>query len=155
MHGFIPTSRAGLMLDVVVVAMFAVLPMMAWSIYLVRYKRNYVLHRKVNLSIAGTLLVAVVLFEVDMRIHGWKHLAEPSTLYHSWVFPTLYVHLVFAVLTVILWVMTVVSALREFSGTPKPTPGRHFHKRFARLAALGMCGTALTGWAFYIAAFMF
>ena len=154
MEGFIPASRAGFMLDVVVVAMFAVLPLMAWSIYLVRYRKNYKLHRKVNLSIAGTLLVAVVLFEIDIRLHGWRHLAESSALYETWVDPILYVHLIFAISTVLLWVMTVVSAMREFSANPRPTPGKHFHRRFARLAALGMCGTAVTGWVFYITAFM-
>lgn len=143
------------MLDVVVVAMFAVLPLMAWSIYLVRYRRNYSLHRKVNLTLASTLLITVVLFEVDMRINGWRHLAMPSSLYGTWVFPILYTHLVFAILTVILWIMTVYTALREFPKKPRvEKPVRHLHKHFARFAAAGMLGTAMTGWAFYVAAFM-
>jgi uncharacterized membrane protein YozB (DUF420 family) len=155
MQGFIPASRASLMLDVVVVAMFAVIPLMVWSIYLVRIRRNYKLHRKVNIAIAGTLFFAVVLFEVDMRLNGWRHLAVASSLYETWVNPALYIHLVFAISTVILWIMTLVSAMREFSSKPKPTPGRNLHRRFARFAALGMCGTAVSGWVFYVAAFMY
>lgn len=154
MHGFIPTSRAGLMLDIVVVAMIAVIPLMAWTIYLVRIQRNYTLHRKVNLAIAVTLLITVVLFEIDMRVYGWRHLAEASALYDTWVFPALYLHLIFAITTVILWVVTVVSAMRAYSSKPKPSPSRNTHRRVARFAAFGMCGTAFTGWAFYIVAFM-
>lgn len=154
MEGFIPASRAGLMLDIVVVAMFGVLPLMAWSIYLVRYRKNYKLHRKVNLAIASTLLITVVLFEIDIRLHGWRHLAESSVLYDSWVNPVLYIHLAFAIGTVLLWIVTVVAAMKEYSSTPRPTPGRYFHRRCARFAAIGMCGTAVTGWAFYVTAFM-
>ena len=152
-EGFIPVSRASFMLDVVALAMFAVIPTMIWSIYLAK-RGKFALHRKVNLGIAGLLLGAVTLFEIDIRLYGWRHLAEASAVYDTLVEPVLYVHLVFAIATTLLWIVTVAGALRRFKSQPEPGPYSPFHRRIAKLAALGMCGTAGTGWAFYIVAFM-
>ncbi|MGC3968190.1 MAG: hypothetical protein QM775_12715 [Pirellulales bacterium] len=72
MPGFLGT-RASLMLDVVFLAMFAVVPILFWSIYLVRAKRNYRLHKQVQVTLSLVLLVAVTLFEVDMRCYTpWR-----------------------------------------------------------------------------------
>ncbi len=68
--GFLGT-RASLMLDVVFAAMFVVLPVLAWSIQQVRYHRRYVLHKRVQLLLGTVLLVAVTLFEIDMRLNDW------------------------------------------------------------------------------------
>jgi len=152
-EGFIPVSRATLMLDVVALSMFAVVPTMIWSIWLAKRGR-FSLHRKVNLGIAGLLLGAVTLFEIDIRLHGWRHLAEASVVYDTLVEPVLYLHLVFAIVTTLLWIITVAGALRRFKSRPEPGPYSPAHRRIAKLAAYGMCGTAATGWAFYIVAFM-
>ena len=66
MDGFLQT-RASIMLDVVFLAMFAVVPLLGWSIHLVRNRRNYALHKRVQLTLGILLLVAVTLFELDMR----------------------------------------------------------------------------------------
>jgi hypothetical protein len=80
-NGFLGT-RASFMLDVVVLAMLAVLPLLAWSIYLVKYRHQYALHKKMQLILAGLLLVAVGAFEVDMRfITDWEERAAPSPYY--------------------------------------------------------------------------
>lgn len=152
--GFIPHSRASFMLDFVAIAMLAVIPLMGWSIYVVKYRRDYALHRKVQLLTACVLLAAVLLFEVDMRLYGWRHLAEESSLYRTLVDPILYIHLGFAITTTALWAWTVIGALRRFRKTPAPNGYSSRHRRVAKLAAVGMCGTAVTGWGFYITAFM-
>jgi len=96
MPGFLPFSRASFMMDVIALAMFAVIPVMAWSIYIVKYRGQYALHRKAQLSLGGLLLVTVTLFEVDVRLHGWRQNAEASPYYTTWLNPVLYVHLAFA-----------------------------------------------------------
>src|SRR5438034_10557517 len=73
--GFIPGSRGSLMLDVVFVAMFVVVPLLAASIYLVKYRQKYALHKRLQLAMAAVLLVAVLLFELDIRINGWEERA--------------------------------------------------------------------------------
>jgi putative membrane protein len=158
--GFVPGSRGSLMLDVVFVAMFVVVPVLAASIYLVKYVRRYALHKKLQLVMAGVLLVAVLLFEVDIRINGWEQRAAPSPFFdaaNKWNCPaglSLIVHLSFAVPTLVLWVAVVVGALRNFSRPPTPGAHSRWHSRWGMIAAVGMLLTALTGWVFYWLAFV-
>jgi putative membrane protein len=158
--GFIPGSRATIMLDVVFVAMFAVVPVMAWGIWLVRSKRNYLLHKRVQLTLATVLLLAVTAFEIDMQlISGWRERAEPSPYYAAadgvnWVMRSLYLHLFFAVPTAFLWVFVVVQALRKIPNPPRPCTYSPKHKFWSWIAAGEMTMTAITGWIFYWLAFM-
>lgn len=153
LDGFLGT-RASLMLDLVFLAMFAVVPAMGWSIYQVKYRRRYLLHKRIQLALALVLLATVVLFEGDMRIHGWAERAKPSPYYGSWVQYSLYIHLPFAVSTALLWIFVTVRALRRFPCPPAPNEHSPSHVFWAKLAALDMLLTALTGWAFYGLAFV-
>jgi putative membrane protein len=158
--GFLPGSRATIMLDVVFVAMFAVVPIMGWSIWLVRTRRNYKLHKKVQLTLGTVLLIAVAAFEIDMQfISGWRERAQPSVYWgeggvSSWVIRSLLVHLFFAVPTAILWVFVIVEGLRKIPNPPRPSPYSKRHIFWARLAAIEMTMTAVTGWVFYCLAFV-
>lgn len=152
-------SRASLMLDVVFLAMFAVLPALGWSVWLVRSRRSYALHKKVQLGLAAVLLVTVAVFEIDIRLHGWRDRARPSRFYGSdsqWglVDVSLAVHLVFAVSTAVLWVWVVAGAWRHFADPPLPNAYSQKHRRLGWLAAIDMALTALTGWIFYLLAFV-
>jgi hypothetical protein len=153
--GFLGT-RATLMLDLLVVAMFAVMLVLAWSIYQVRYCRRYQLHKWTQITLAAVLLVTVVLFELDIRFHGWTGRAagqaggEPAAA----VWYALYVHLFFAVTTVVLWPAVIFLALWNFPNPPRPALHSRIHVPLARLAALDMMCTAVTGWVFYWLAFV-
>ncbi len=158
MDGFLGT-RAGLMLDVVALAMLVVVPVLAFSIYQVKYRRNYRLHKRIQLALGLVLLVAVTIFEVDVRLHGWRHRAEASP-YSShdgstdWVVVSLAIHLVFAVTSAVLWVVVIYRALRNFPNPPVPGAHSAWHIPWARLAAIDMTCTAITGWVFYWLAFV-
>lgn len=148
-------SRASLMLDVVFLAMFLVLPLLGWSVWLVRYRRNYALHKRVQLLLGSVLLLAVAAFEVDMRLYtDWRKLAEASPHYPQPLAGVLYVHLVFSISTALIWVYVIVQALRKIPDPPGPSAYSRQHVFWARLAALGMAATAVTGWAFYYLAFV-
>lgn len=153
MDGFLPGSRASIMLDVVFIAMFLVLPIMAWSIAQVR-KGRYSLHKKVQLTLGLVLLLAVTAFEIDMRFFtDWAARAADSAYYPGGVYAALYIHLVFAVTTALVWVWVIATALRRF---PRPVaPGDHSrsHRRWGWIAAWDMALTAITGWIFYYLAF--
>ena len=154
LDGFFTFSRASGVLDIVALALVVILPVLAYSIYLVRVKKRYDAHRRIQVALSIVLVAAVAVFEVDMRVHGWRHLAEPSRFYDTLVHPTLWVHLFFAVTTTVLWAWVVVGAVRNF---PKPTVPSAYsarHKKLAWIATVGMVCTALTGWAFYILAFV-
>ena len=147
-------SRATLMFDVVSLAMFLVLPVLTWSIYEAKYRHNYALHKRLQVGLGLVLLVAVLLFEVDIRTHDWKPLTEASPYHDTTLWPMLWVHLFFSISTTLLWIVTIVLALRKFPNPPTPGPHSRIHVPLARTAALFMFCTALTGWTFYWMAFV-
>lgn len=155
--GFLGT-RASFMLDVVFLAMFAVIPLMGLSIGLARYRRLYGAHKTLQLTLGTVLLVAVLAFEIDMRFFtDWEELAAPSPYYaaETWcpVWIALAVHLAFAVPTTLLWVVVIYRALRGFARPPRPGPHSGSHMLWGRVAGFGMLMTGVTGWVFYYLAF--
>jgi hypothetical protein len=152
--GFLGT-RASLMLDVVVLAMVVILPALGWSVWLVRYRRRFLLHKRVQLAMGAVLLVAVAAFEIDMRLFtDWRKLAEPSPYYPRVVDLALYVHLGFSISTTLLWLYVTAWALRHIPSPPAPSPASGPHIFWARLAAWDLVATAVTGWLFYWLAFV-
>ncbi len=152
-------TRGSIMIDFVFLAMFAVVPIMAISIYLAKVRRQLDWHRRIQLILGAVLAVAVTAFELDMRLFtDWQALAAPSPYFQagSWclVWVSLAVHLCFAIPTTLLWVFVIVQALRHFPTPITPNAYSVKHIFWARLAALGMLMTAVTGWGFYWLAFV-
>ena len=154
-NGFLG-SRASVTVDVVFLAMFLVVPVLGWSVWQVKFRRNFMLHKRIQLTLAAVLLAAVAAFEFDMRfISGWRERAEPSAYWASGVVQTsLYVHLLFSISTFCLWLYVVVGALRNIPNPPGPSAYSPRHIFWARLAAIDMVMTAITGWIFYWLAFV-
>lgn len=162
-EGFIPGARGSLMLDVVFVAMLLVVPLMGWSIYHARYRKRdpnaLQFHKRLQLTLAIVLLLAIVAFEVDLRFFSdWELRAAPSRFYEAgvWnaVWYSLTVHLVFAVPTTFLWAYVVIAAWRKFPNPPAPSEHSRSHVFWGRWAAFTMLMTAVTGWIFYVLAFV-
>jgi hypothetical protein len=154
--GFLGT-RASFGMDLVLVGLIALLPVLAWSIHLVR-NRAYTAHKRLQIFIAAALLVAIVVFEIDVRlISDWKVRAAAGGLNPWWpagALTALGIHLVFAISTLVLWVWVIWEAFLRF---PVPAaPGSHGsrHRFMARLAALDLVLTAVTGSVFYWLAFV-
>lgn len=147
-------SRASFMFDFVAVAMVLVVPALTYSIYLVRVRKDYLTHKRLQLGLGAVLLLAVILFEVDIRFHDWKHLTTSSPYHGTILFPFLYFHVLLASSTTLLWIWTIAGALRKIPNPPGPSSYSPFHRRLARLAAIGMYLTAVTGWTFYYMAFI-
>jgi len=155
LEGFLGT-RASFMLDVLVIAMVVVVAVLAWSVYQVKYRRSYQLHKWVQVGLGLVLLVAVIVFEVDVRLYGWEDRAAGVIGGHAsrMVWNALAIHLVFAVAATILWPVVIIRALLNFPNPPAPGPHSRFHLRWARIAAIDMLVTAITGWTFYYLAFV-
>lgn len=153
--GFLGT-RASFMLDFVVVAMVFIVVIMAWSIYQVRYHRRYALHKRTQLTLAVVLLIAVTAFELEMRLYGWEDRAAGALggTANSTVWAALYTHLLFAISSAILWPTVITRAWRRFPALAGPNEHSRSHIFWARLAALAMLLTAVTGWVFYWLAFV-
>lgn len=160
-HGFLGFD-ASFMLDVVVCALVLVVPMLACSIYTVKIRRNFLLHRNLQLALAVVLLLAVSAFELDMRLHGgWMNIvnkdpAQPRLTGDELglVRQVLYLHLFFAVTTPLLWVATIVLALRRFPKPPQPGEHSRLHKKLGWLSTIDITLTSVTGLLFYYLAFV-
>ena len=158
-NGFLG-SRGSLMLDVVFLAMFAIVPVLAYSIYLVRSRRRFELHKRIQITLGLVLLLAVTAFEIDMRFFtDWRERAVPSRYYDpvdGWntVWSALAVHLFFAIPTPLLWIFVIARAIRNFPHPLQPGAHSRSHIFWAWLATVEMGMTALTGWIFYWLAFV-
>jgi putative membrane protein len=151
--GFLPLSRASFVLDFIALAMAAVIPVMLVSLYQVRQRKNYDVHRRLQVVLGIVLGLAILVFELDMRLNGWRQYAEPSPYYKTLVIPSLIFHLGFAIPTLFLWIFTLTMALKHRIHV---TSGKYRsqHKIFGWLSALAMIGTTLSGWLFFWLAFM-
>ncbi|HVJ69505.1 MAG TPA: DUF420 domain-containing protein [Caulifigura sp.] len=153
---------ASLMLDVVVCALVAVVPLLLWSLFEVKVRRRYRVHRNIQLTLAAVLLVAVLLFEVDMRLQGgWQNIINRDSAHPrlagealDQVRNLLYVHLCFAVSTPVLWAVTISLALKRFPNPPAPGPHSALHKKLGWLSVIDIVMTSVTGLAFYYMAFV-
>ncbi len=151
------------MLDFVVCALALVVPLLLWSLWLVKFKRQYALHKRLQIALGIILLVAVTAFEVDVQmVHGgWESIVAKQQLSPealagkiTAVRPWLLVHLVFAVTTPVLWTVTLVLALRRFNSPPVPGKHSRLHKTLGWASAIDITLTSVTGLLFYYVAFM-
>ncbi len=153
--------NATFMLDAVVCALALIVPVLAASIYLVKVRRRFALHRTIQLCLAGVLLLAVAAFEVDVQIihQGWAnivHEARPEISADDldFVHLVLRVHLVFAESTPLLWAVTLTLALLRFGNPPAPSRHSAWHKYLGWFSAADLALTSITGLAFYYFAFV-
>jgi putative membrane protein len=148
------------MLDVVVVSMFFVLLVLGYSVYAVKQNKLYPRHKMIQLALASTLLVVLLLFEIDVHfIDKWMVRADASPYFDAatksgLVVYALAVHLFFATSTFALWLLIILRALAHFPSPPSPGDHSRFHKRWGTVAALDMVMTTFTGWVFYWLAFV-
>jgi uncharacterized membrane protein YwzB len=160
-HGFLGNG-ASLMLDVVVVALVLVVPVLAWSLYEVKVRRNFQRHKLLQMTLGIVLLAAVLAFEVDMRLQGgWEQIINrdpesprllPEQL--AAVKRVLMIHLIFAVSTPFLWAATMILAVRRFAQPPVPGEHSQLHKTLGWLSVLDLTATSVTGLWFYYVAFV-
>ena len=149
------------MLDVVVCALTLIVPLLAYSIYLVKGPGNYRRHKALQILLTALLLLAVLAFEVDVQLMhgGWENIVakrqpSPPTEHLAFVRQLLMVHLVFAASTPVLWGVTIYLALKRYSSPPMP--GRHspLHKKLGWLSVLDLVATSTTGVLWYYYAFV-
>lgn len=150
------------MLDVVVCALVLVVPALLFSLYLVKIRKNYLLHRNMQLALGIVLLIAVGAFEIDIRLHGgWENIVNknpeaPRLAGEAFDFvrTLLWVHLVFAVTTPFFWIATIVLALKRFPKPLGPCAHSKLHKKLGWISTIDITLTSVTGLLFYYYAFV-
>jgi putative membrane protein len=153
--------RTSFMLDFVVVALVLVVPILLFSLYAVKVRRQYALHRNLQLLLGVVLLIAVGAFEVDLHLvqGGWENVVakqQPAltTERVAHVRALLRIHLIFATTTPLLWIVTIALALRRFPNPPQPGPHSRLHKILGWLSTIDLSLTSVTGLIFYYGAFV-
>lgn len=164
-----PTS---FMLDFVVCALVVLVPLLLFSLWAVKVRKDFKLHRNLQVLLAGVLFLAVGAFEVDMQWvqGGWENVmnkqleridGEPSEAQLAAhkersenARGVLYIHLVFAISTPVLWLVTLILALKRFPNPPVPGQHSKAHKSLGWLSTLALVATSVTGVWFYCVAFV-
>ncbi|MEX2286643.1 MAG: DUF420 domain-containing protein [Planctomycetaceae bacterium] len=160
-NGFLG-HNASFMLDVIVCALVLIVPTLVASLYLVKVRRAYAVHRNIQLALGVVLLTAVTAFEIDIRQHGgWEAIVnkpgQPQRLAGdslAYVTSVLRVHLVFAISTPLLWAVTILLALKRFPSPPLPGDHSNLHKKLGWLSAVDIVLTSITGLYWYYIAFV-
>lgn len=155
-------NDSSFMLDFVVTALVLIVPVVLYSLYLVKFKKNFVAHKNLQITLGIVLLVAVAAFEVDMRLQGgWEsiinknvELPRKNATELASIQKVLWIHLVFAVTTPILWLITMVGALRNIPKPAQPCPYSSLHKKLGWLSTIDLVLTSITGLWFYYVAFV-
>lgn len=153
--------NASFMLDVVVCALLLVAPALLYSVYEVKFRRHYVRHRNLQVTLGAVLLVTVVAFEVDLQIvhNGWESIvtAARPTLSEAdlvRIRGVLWIHLVFAISTPLLWIVTLTLAWKRFPSPPAPSAHSRLHKTLGWISTGDLLLTSATGLLFYYVAFI-
>lgn len=161
-HGFLgyPTT---FMLDFVVCALALVVPLLLRSLWLVKFRKQYAAHKRMQISLGVILLLAVTAFEVDVQlVHGgWENIVAQQQLSPeglaakvSAVRPWLLLHLLFAITTPVLWIITMTLALVRFRHPVAPTTHSGLHKILGWASTIDITLTSVTGLLFYYVAFV-
>ncbi len=160
-HGFLGYDSS-LMLDVVATALVLVVPVLGFSIGQVKQGR-FELHKRLQLGLAIVLLLAVGAFEFDLQwVHGgWEHVVnknpeQPRLTGDAYKLAqrVLSVHLLFAVSTPLLWLITIGLALQRMPSRPGPCAHSSLHRKLGWASTIDLVLTSVTGLAFYYCAFM-
>ena len=153
--GFLGT-RADLLMDVVVLSFIAILPVLIWSWRLARHKQQFRLHRRVQMVLALTLLVVVVVFEYDLSKSGGIFELTKSSTYAGTVLlnTTIYVHTLFAIAASLIWLALIGFSLWKFGANPEPGKFSHTHRAWGKAGMITMMLAGLTSPPLYYLGFV-
>ena len=131
------------------------------GLYSVKIRRQYTLHRNLQLLLGVVLFVAVGAFEVDLQWiqGGWAKVVakreSPLTADQlAFVQRVLRIHLIFAISTPLLWIATITMALRRIPSPPAPCAHSVLHKKLGWISTIDIVLTSITGLIFYYFAFV-
>ena len=152
--GFLGT-RAPLFMDIVSVIV-ALLPLLIFGAIGLAKKRNYRAHESVQKLLFIITVVVVAFFEYGVRVAGgYKNLMEGSSVGHNYLIYVLIFHIIIAVVTLVLWVMTLVYAKRYKKQRTLPGLYGRVHKKDGQRTFIGIILTMLTGGWVYALLFVY
>ena len=142
--GFLGT-RAPLFMDIVSVIVF-LLPFLIFGAISLAKKGNYSAHESVQKLLFVVSVIVVAFFEIGVRMEGgYKNLMEGSSVSHDYLLYVLIFHIIISVITLILWVKTLLSAKRYKRQSTLPGLYSQAHRKDGQYTFIGIILTMLTG----------
>ncbi len=111
-------------------------------------------HRNLQAGLLLAAIVAVLMLEISIRFGNAGEAYVASSLYGPALIGLFAVHLAVAVPTFILWCVLAALSWRRFSRT-LPGPFGRKHRRWGKLAFVGLCLSSATGTGLYVMGFAF
>lgn len=153
-RGFLGT-RADLLMDVVFVSTLLTPFVVAWGIRFAS-RGDFRRHRAVQVTLLVVLLVAVALFEVDVRLSGGSgSLMKGSSYAGTGLLRGITLaHVLANVATFVTWLVLTVKSWRRFGGPDFPGRWKRVHRRLARFVFGGLVFGAVSAVAMYVLGFV-
>ncbi len=154
-QGFLGT-RADVLMDLVVVSFAVVLPALFVSWRKAR-AGEFGVHKRVQVTLFAVLAVAVLLFEVDLRMSGGIFELTRESVYAGTLLlnGSIWFHVALSISTSVVWIWLVIVSLRRFPSPPAPAAFSTTHRRVGRVGMIGMGLTGITGIELYVLGFLF
>ncbi len=153
-QGFFGT-RADVLMDVVFVSTLATPFIVVWGIGFAR-RGDFRRHRAVQTTLLAVLLVAVVLFEVDVRLSGGSGSLMKGSSYAGtgWLRGVTLAHVLANVVTFFTWLVLVVKSWRRFETPALPGTWGPRHRLLGRLVFAGLVFGAVSAVVMYVLGFV-
>ncbi|MFZ5438477.1 MAG: DUF420 domain-containing protein [Myxococcota bacterium] len=151
--GFFGT-RADLLMDVILVATLSTPFILAWAISLAK-KGQHQKHRVVQVTLLVVLLLAVGLFETEIRLSGGSGSLMKGSSYAGtwWLRGILLAHVLANVVTFFTWLVLVFRSGKRF-GTELPGAFTPSHRRVGKLVFAGTVFGAVSALIMYVLGFV-
>lgn len=150
-------SRATGATDVAYLLLLAIIPLFVWSLETLLVRRNYLLHKRIQLALTPPFFIASGILACDFLLGDWRSRAvkaageaiAPVTLM------TLAIHVAFLATSCLIWFVLLIAAIRRIPNPPGPCEFGPTYLFWIVLLGLQTFLAMLTGWEFYMLAYCF
>jgi len=152
--GFLGT-RAPFFMDFVTLIV-AMLPLLVLGAIVMAKKRAYTAHALTQTLILILSVIVVGYFEYGVRLGGgFNAFMKGSHVSHDYALWVLVVHIIISVVTLGIWVSTLISALKDQKNNKLPGQFSQAHKKSGIRTFIGIFLTALSGIWVYLLLFIY
>lgn len=141
-------------MDVVIVSLVVIVPLLLWSWARAR-SADFSTHRNVQIGLFSVLVVAVALFETDIKMSGGIFELMKGSRYDGTTLlkASVYIHTAFSILTSLVWVGLILFSVALFGHPPRAGRYGTAHRIVGTIGMIGMVLTSITGVELYILGF--
>jgi putative membrane protein len=152
LFGLFPNTD--ILIDIVNFSFIVIVPTLIYSWLKVR-NGEYSLHKNIQLTLFAVLFVAVILFEVDLRMRGgiFEMVKDSQFAETFFLMSLIWFHLFVSVTTALIWIGLVIFSLWKFPSPPAPNSFSRIHIFWGKLGIIDMILTGITGVMLYILGF--